>query len=46
MVSQWKGPEQVEHHNFCSLICLKAWFDAQIPQVPDVFLRAFEKRKE
>jgi hypothetical protein len=46
MVSQWNGPEAVEHYNFCSLTCLKAWFDAQIPQVPDVFLRAFEKGKE
>jgi hypothetical protein len=46
MVSQWKGPEAVEHYNFCSLTCLKAWLDAQIPQVPDVFLRAFERGKE
>jgi hypothetical protein len=46
MVSRWTGPEAVEHYNFCSLICLKKWMDAQIPQVPDVFLRAFEKGKD
>jgi len=46
MISHWKGPEAVEHYNFCSLICLKTWLDAQIPQVPDVFLKAFEKGKE
>jgi hypothetical protein len=46
MVSQWKGPEAVEHYNFCSLICLKTWIDAQVPQVPDAFLRAFEKGKD
>ncbi len=46
MVSQWKGPETVEHYNFCSLICLKTWADTQVPQVPDVFLKAFKKGKD
>jgi hypothetical protein len=46
MVSLWKGPEAVEHCNFCSLSCLKAWVDTQVPQVPDAFLRAFEKGRE
>lgn len=46
MVSRWKGPQAVEHYNFCSLICLKTWLDAQIPQVPDVFLKAFEKGRD
>ena len=46
MVSLWKGPETVEHYNFCSLSCLKTWVDAQVPQVPDAFLRAFEKGRE
>jgi hypothetical protein len=46
MVSQWKGPATVEHHNFCSLICLKRWMDTQIPKVPDVYLKAFEERKD
>jgi hypothetical protein len=43
MVSRWKGTETVEHYSFCSLICLKAWADTQVPQVPNVFLRAFER---
>jgi len=46
MVSLWKGPEAVEHYNFCSLNCLKTWVDTQLPQVPDAFLRAFEKRED
>jgi len=46
MVSQWKGVETVEHYNFCSLICLKTWADTQVPQVPNVFLRAFKKEKD
>ena len=46
MVSLWKGPEAVEHYNFCSLSCLRAWVDTQLPQVPDAFLRAFEKGSE
>ncbi len=46
MVSLWKGPEAVEHYNFCSLNCLRTWVDAQLPQVPDAFLRAFEKGRE
>ena len=46
MVSQWKGLETVEHFNFCSLICLKTWADTQVPQVPNVFLRAFKKEKD
>jgi hypothetical protein len=46
MVCQWSGPETVEHYNFCSLICLKTWMDTQVPQVPNVFLKAFEKGRE
>jgi hypothetical protein len=46
MISLWKGPETVQHYSFCSLMCLKTWLDAQIPQIPDVFLRAFQKGKE
>jgi len=46
MVSRWKGPKVVEHYNFCSSICLKTWTDAQVPQVPDVFLKAFDKGKD
>ncbi len=43
IVCQWKGPGTVEHYNFCSLGCLKTWTDGQVPQVPNVFLKAFEK---
>jgi hypothetical protein len=46
MVSRWKGPKVVEHYNFCSSTCLKTWIDAQVPQVPDVFLKAFEEGKD
>jgi len=46
MVSLWKGREAVEHHNFCCLGCLKTWVDSQVPEVPDAFLRAFEKGRE
>jgi hypothetical protein len=46
MVSLWKGAQTVEHCSFCSLNCLKTWVETQLPQVPDVFLRAFEKGRE
>ncbi|TEU15964.1 MAG: hypothetical protein E3I25_06100 [Dehalococcoidia bacterium] len=46
MVSRWKGPGTVEHYNFCSSVCLKRWTDTQVPQVPDVFLKAFDKGKD
>lgn len=43
MVSRWAGPGVVEHHSFCCLGCLKTWTDGQVPEVPEVFLRAFDK---
>lgn len=43
MVSRWSGPGSVEHYAFCSLSCLKAWMNNQAPDVPDVFLRAFDR---
>ena len=43
MVSKWAGPGVVEHHSFCCLGCLKTWTDGQVPRVPEVFLRAFDK---
>jgi hypothetical protein len=46
MVSLWKGPEAVEHYSFCSLSCLRTWVDTQLPQIPDAFLKAFEKGSE
>lgn len=43
VVSHWKGLGAVEHYYFCSFICLKRWADAQVPKIPEVFLKAFEK---
>lgn len=43
MVSKWEGPMTVEHYNFCCFTCLKTWTDSQVQQVPDVFLKAFDK---
>lgn len=45
-VAQWKGLGAVEHHSFCSFVCLKRWVDTKVPQVPEVFLRALEERKD
>ena len=41
-VSCWKGLGSVERYDFCSFSCLKTWLDAQIPQVPEVFLESFK----
>jgi len=46
MLSLWKGPEKVEHYNFCSLVCLKIWLDTQVPKIPDVFLKAFKEGEQ
>ena len=45
-VSQWKTLGVVEHYNFCSFTCLRKWVDTQVPQVPKVFLKAFEEGKD
>ena len=45
-VAQWKGFGIVDHYNFCSFTCLKRWVDTHIPQVPEVFLKAFEDEKD
>ena len=42
MVSRWGGPGAIEHYSFCCFTCLKAWMDSQVPDVPDVFLKAFD----
>jgi hypothetical protein len=44
-VSHWKGLGSVEHYHFCSFTCLKRWADAQVPQIPKVFLESFEEDK-
>jgi hypothetical protein len=48
---EWHGGETpcealkgaVEHYNFCSSGCLKCWVDAQLPEVPEVFLESFKE---
>lgn len=42
-VSHWKGPGAVSRYNFCSLSCLKAWVNAELPTVPEVFLESFKE---
>jgi len=44
-VSCWMGPGAVSHYNFCSFSCLKSWADAQVPEVPEVFLESFGEDK-
>jgi hypothetical protein len=46
MVSKWEGLRAVEHYNFCCFTCLKTWTDSQVPQIPAVFLKAFEEGKD
>lgn len=43
MVTEWGGPGSVGNCFFCCTDCLKAWADARDPQVPDVFIRAFDR---
>ena len=45
-VSQWKGSGMVDHYNFCSFTCLARWVDMEVPQVPRVFLKAFEEGQD
>ena len=42
-VAHWKGMHSVDHYDFCSFSCLQKWVESQIPKVPEVFLKAFEK---
>ena len=42
-VSQWKGLGAVDHYYFCSFTCLKKWADAQVPEIPKVFLEGFKE---
>jgi len=44
-VSHWKGVGAVEHYSFCSFSCLKPWVDAQVPRVPEIFLKSFKEGK-
>ena len=45
-VSHWEGPGEVRHYNFCSYSCLKSWVDAQLPGVPEVFLKSFRDESQ
>jgi hypothetical protein len=44
-VSCWEGPGEVTQYNFCSLDCLKAWVDGELPDIPEVFLESFGEDK-
>ena len=41
-VSHWKGLGSVDHYDFCSFTCLQKWVEAQVPQIPKTFLKAFQ----
>ena len=42
-VSRWKGAGNVDYYDFCSLFCLQRWVDAQVPKIPQAFLKEFEE---
>lgn len=44
-VSFWEGPGEVKDYNFCSFSCLESWAKAQMPDVPEIFLKAFREDK-
>jgi hypothetical protein len=46
IVSQWKGLGSVEQYIFCSLTCLKRWVDAQVPKIPETFLKSFRDEND
>jgi hypothetical protein len=46
IVSYLKGIEEIDHHGFCSLSCLKRWVDSRAPEIPDVFIRSLEEQGE
>ena len=39
-VSHWKGVGVISRYSFCSFSCLKSWADAQVPRIPEVFLKS------
>lgn len=43
VLSHWKGLRSVDHCYFCSFTCLKRWADAQAPEIPEAFLKAFRE---
>jgi hypothetical protein len=46
MVARWEGPGVVEHYAFCCIPCLKNWADMQVPDIPQVFLSAFDSGED
>jgi hypothetical protein len=42
-LTYWEGIGAVNHYSFCSLDCLRAWLDKHHTQVPDVYLKSFDK---
>ncbi|MFP3976118.1 MAG: hypothetical protein ACLFVK_07850 [Dehalococcoidia bacterium] len=42
-VSHWYGRGDVDHYTFCSFACLRSWVDAQVPQIPNIFLKSFDE---
>ena len=46
IVSHSRGPESVSHYSFCSFTCLQRWVDAQVPKIPEVFLKSLGEGKD
>jgi hypothetical protein len=43
MLTEWGGPGVIDQHFFCCHDCLRTWADAQVPEIPDAFLRALDR---
>ena len=41
-VSQWKGVGYIDQYDYCSIDCLLTWVKAQLTQIPETFLDAFQ----
>jgi len=41
MATHWKGLESVDQYMFCSFSCLQRWVDANVPRIPEIFLKSF-----
>ena len=42
-ISSWRGAGDVDHYNFCSYPCLKTWIDAQMTEIPEIFIESFKE---
>ena len=45
-ISIWKGKGSVDHYNFCCFDCLQMWVEDTSPQIPNVFLNAFNEETD